>query len=177
MSSAAGTLKQRSCSHFSDMSASSGGALPSAPVKHPRSPEFCSMSSRFLRDLTCFERRNKKKKPQMATVASLERTKVFTGCHKFPGTKPYIDNKPGCSSSHISWSLTEDSAQGSKLISPSTQAGKPGLRVERRVKREGSAPPPHSGRLVHGLRVKANQTLQDKAQAPRCLNKNNPKIA
>lgn len=39
--------------HFSDISASSGGAVPSVPVKSPSSPGFCSRSSSVLRDLTC----------------------------------------------------------------------------------------------------------------------------
>lgn len=45
------SLKKRA--HFSDVSASSGGAVPSVPVKSPSSPGFCSRSSSVLRDRTC----------------------------------------------------------------------------------------------------------------------------
>lgn len=97
--------KQRKSSDFSDMSASRGGAVPSAAVKHPCSPEFCSTSSPFLRDLTCFKAEKKKARGQIIAVRTAAPAfglpKAFIGCHKLTRTKQSIHNKPGHTSSLI----------------------------------------------------------------------------
>lgn len=46
-------VREKMAAYFSDIS-SNGGAVPSVPVKSPPAPGFCSRSSSFLRDRTCF---------------------------------------------------------------------------------------------------------------------------
>lgn len=146
--------------HFSDVvSGCGGGAVPSVPAKSPPSAGFCSRSPSVLRDLTCTCAQTQE---VVFFFLHLEPTHITNNLHCILRGGEDESRRPAVNSTETeAKSLTVRSARraargggsgDSKVSSPSTPAGKSGLRAEPGVERGGFAPPRPSG-SARGLQV------------------------